>query len=204
MIWQHVVEPKLVHYNAYGARVSRISLDRSLPVLLRINLESRVEGLNIYKLSRSMRPIAFSREHDTLLWTRYRGAKDTFQDEARQLMKPGAFANVQRLAVLLAFWNVILSNPRYNDLYIAIRKERSLKQLVVVEDTSENTLFRKTMSLVDCTEVTIPKLKVWQRVIRRKGAEKLWSKWDMKKRLEVDKVSGSPEISFAKISLGTS
>jgi hypothetical protein len=123
---------------------------------------------------------------------------------------------VRIFAVLIDFWNRVLSDPKFHEGYEAVRRAPQLEMLVLVQEEGGTERWRKrrTYGKRVVVEVwkgggeakkkdqTSRKMVRWEKEVRGKGAEVVWREWDGK-ILGRDNGRGErfPEIGFGKIVL---
>lgn len=121
---------------------------------------------------------------------------------------PGALAKVETFAILLNFWDRILSNPRFQDLYMVIRSAPRLRRFILVADDNDNQrkLCGKRMRLGPVEKAVGHRMR-WQKSVEKKGVRKIWEVWDRKWKngkafkdsaIKVD-FGRYPSIEFARI-----
>jgi hypothetical protein len=228
-IFRLTITPRIVHYNGFGAHVSRIKLNEKVPLIMQICQESRREALRLYRpspgvdvdrierqnklkvgelLGNSTFPVRFCGEEDLLLWTRYWPVKRTFENEAKRLLKPETLQYVRKFATLIDYWNRITSDPEYREMYAAIRRAPNLKMLCLVSEDvpRRRRVYKKQMKVKhwDGPDHIPRKLVRWEKEVRLLGKDTVWKDWDKKLLDEGERkrvTRGYPEIRFAKLTL---
>jgi hypothetical protein len=234
-IYHLTITPRLVHYNGIGAHTSRLKIRQPVPLMMKICQESRAEGQRVYRSSENAYyaecvrrfaekdpfprmsdfnytgtwPANFSGEYDMLLWTRYWTVKKSFQEDAKRILQPETLQFVRKFAILINFWNIIVSDPRYHEVYSAFRNAPSLEMLCLVgEDVPDSRrTYGKQMKLKDFDGPECErKISVrWEKDVRAYGKEKVWKNWDSKILSDEQRARmvkwRTPDIRFARIML---
>jgi hypothetical protein len=186
-IWHLTIEPGLVHWNIVGAQRSGLKVDRRLPVISQVCRESRAEGLQIFNINpQATLPFFFNVKADTLLRTRYPNCPRTVDQDAVRLFRYPLLKRVRHLAILLRYWNRLLTGEGTKELYTAIRRAKKLEVITLVDDYfmrrhGESQLTQgRMMKLVDMSsggdEVRTVRR---EKHLRAVGIEKLWKQWDV-------------------------
>jgi hypothetical protein len=231
-IYYLTLTPRIVHYNGFGVCNSKLKINKHVPLMMQICKESRAEASQIYRFSPTLSltscgqiqraevprisflegettfPFRYCGEQDMLLWTRYGSAKRTFDEDAARMLNPKTLLHVRKFAILINFWNKIVSDPQHHQAYAAIRKAPNLRMLALVDEQVPRSrrVYGKRLRIVnwDGPNVGTRRLIRWEKGVKKEGKEKVWRSWDDKilDKDEKKKVQWRlPDIRFARVIL---